>query len=187
MDALIEIDSIVRTLKEDFEAIAMPRSAYVLEHLVVKAHEHPSQQFLQCVLEMRIKYNTIRRSRIQREIINEEIARLDMADSIDRLQAELKRIDLEEMELSEVGAMREFFSLYRIYQQMPRFTAEQIEAGQAEYWYKRLVGQSQRDVLATGRVGQGNIQALEHIGVTLQVENPPKIEAYRNGQEKSPD
>lgn len=177
MDALIEIDSIVKMLKDDFEAIAMPRSAYVLEHLVVRAHEHPTQQFLQCVLEMRIKYNTIRRSRIQREIINEEIARLDTDDSVERLQAELKRIDLEEMELSEVGAMREFFSLYRIYQQLPRFTAEQIEAGQAEYWYNRLTQQADRDIMATGRVGQGNIQALQHIGITVK----PQIEAHRNG------
>lgn len=164
--SLEAIKSIVlEELVQDFDAIAMPRSAYVLENLVVKVHEHVSQQWLQCVLEMRSKYNNIRRHLVNRQKLQREIETL--TDELDR---ELRRIDLDDLEWSLLGAEREFFALYSIYKQLPRFTAEQIEAGQREYWYNRLTKQAQQDLLATGRVSVGNIEALRQIKAQLGIE-----------------
>lgn len=180
---LIEINKIINEMQADFDAIAMPRSAYVLENLVVKVHEHETIQWLHCVLEMRIKYNNIRRSQLQREIIREEINRLDLNDTIEQLKADLKRIDLEELEHSELGYIREFMSLYQIYQTLPRFTREQIEEAQAEYWFSRLVKQSVQDIQATGRVSVGNIEALRQIKAKVEVTQAGEIVAHRvNGE-----
>ena len=162
---------IVEELRQDFDAIAMPRSAYVLENLVVKVHEHPSQQWLQCVLEMRSKYNNIRRHLVNRQKLQREIETLE-----DELDQELKRIDLDDLEWSLLGAEREFFALYAIYQTMPRFTREEIEAGQREYWLKRLLKQSTQDILATGRIGQGNIEGLRQINLGVQINDRGQME-----------
>lgn len=163
---LTKIESIVSEMYADFEAIAMPRSAYVLEHLVVKPHEHITQQWLQCVLEMRIKYNNIRRGILQKKIIECEIQELlETGEEIEALKAEQKRIDLDELHYSQLGMMREFFALYEIYKQFPHFTREEIEAGQAEYWYNRLTKQAAQDIEAMGRVSVGNIEALRQIGL----------------------
>lgn len=163
---LARINGIVEELRQDFDAIAMPRSAYVLENLVVKVHEHPTQQWLQCVLEMRIKYNVIRRHLVNRQKLQREIETTE-----DEFESELKRIDLDDLEYGLLGATREFMSLYQIYQTMPRFTAEQIEAGQAEYWYNRLTKQAAHDLQSTGRVSVGNIEGLRQIGLQLTGEN----------------
>lgn len=178
INSLVEIDSIVEGLKEDFDAIAMSRSAYVLENLVVKVHEHPTQQWLQCVLEMRIKYNSIRRHLVNRQKLQREIETLE-----DELDRELKRIDLDDLEWSLLSASREFMSLYQIYQTMPRFTREEIEQGQAEYWYNRLTKQAVQEVLANGRVGVGNQDALRTIGAAVEVTQAGEIVVHRmNGE-----
>lgn len=163
---LERIESIVlKELRQDFDAIAMPRSAYVLENLVVKVHEHPSQQWLQCVLEMRSKYNNIRRHLVNRQKLQREIETL--TDELDR---ELKRIDLDDLEWSLLGAEREFFALYSIYKTLPRFTREEIEAGQREYWYNRLTKQAAQDIQAMGRVSVGNQEALRQIRTQLSID-----------------
>lgn len=163
---LIDIERIIAEMQQDFEAIAMPRPAYVLENLVVKTHEHITQQWLQCVLEMRIKYQNIRRGIIQKQIIECEIAELtETGDRVDTLKAELKRLDLDDLHYSQLGMVREFFALYAIYQQFPRFTREQLDAGQAEYWYNRLTKQAAQDIKAMGRVSVGNLEGLRQIGI----------------------
>lgn len=163
---LIDIERIIAEMQEDFEAIAMPRPAYVLENLVVKTHEHITQQWLQCVLEMRIKYQNIRRGIIQKQIAECEISELmETGLRADTLKAELKQLDLDDLHYSQLGMVREFFALYAIYQQFPRFTREQLDAGQAEYWYNRLTKQAAQDIRSAGRVSVGNLEGLRQIGV----------------------
>lgn len=171
---ITEINGIVNDLREDFEAIAMPRSAYTLEHLVVRVHEHESQQWLQCVLEMRIKYNTIRRYLINRQKLQREIETLQ-----DDLESQLKLIDLDDLDWALLGATREFMALYAIYRQFgKRYTHEEIEAGQVEYWHNRLIKQAGQDVFAAGRVSVGNLEALRQIGF-VPAEKDGRIEFMR--------
>lgn len=177
---LSEIEDIVNKLRDDFDTIAMPRPAYVLEYLVVKPHEHITQQWQQCVLEMRIKYNNIRRSQIEREIIRLEINQLDLSNSIEQLKGDLKRITLEEMEWAELGMIREFLALYEIYKQFPHFSREELDAGQTEYWYNRLVKQATQDILATGRIGQGNQEGLRQIHTEVKVNGQGQIESIQH-------
>lgn len=169
MEIIKQVEQLARELQEDFDTIAQSRSAYTLEHLVVGAQEHVSRQWHQCVLEMERKYYAIKRANIRRQITLCEIEELEGQD--DRkslLGAELKRVDLEETERAISGAFREFQVLYSIYRQLPRFTAEQYEAEEAEYWFRRLTKQATQDLKATGTVSVGNQEALRQIKVTLR-------------------
>lgn len=161
-----QIAEIAGMLQRDFDTIAMSRSPYVLENLVVKSHEHPTVQWQHCVLELRVKWGVIRRAAIQREILLRDITALG-----DSLEADLKRIDLEDLEFAALGAVREFMALYQIYQEFPHFTREQLDAGQADYWRERLLKQARQDILATSRIGAGNIDALRQIGWNVAIEN----------------
>lgn len=174
---LEKYSEIIGQLREDFDAIAMPRPAYVLEHLVVKPNEHITQQWQQCVLEMRIKYNNIRRSLLQRQ----KLLR-DIDNEQDDLEVQIKQVDLDDLDWSLLGMVREFESLYAIYQQFPkRFTRKELDAGQAEYWYNRLVKQASQDLQATGRVSVGNQEALRQIQTQLSVEGG-QIKARQLGE-----
>jgi hypothetical protein len=168
---LEKITAIVAELKQDFEAIAMSRSAYVLENLVIKAHEHPTQQWLQCVLEMRIKYNVIRRHLVNREKLQRDLKTIE-----DDLDYQLKLIDLDDMDWSLLSAVREFMALYAIYQQFDKhYSREEIEAGQVEYWRNRLIKQAKHDILSTGRISVGNLEGLRQIGI-VPIETNGRIE-----------
>src|SRR3990172_2368790 len=163
---LEKYSEVIGQLREDFDAIAMPRPAYVLEHLVVLPNEHITQQWQQCVLEMRIKYNNIRRSLLQRQ----KLLR-DIESEQDDLEVQIKQIDLDDLDWGLLGMAREFEALYTIYQQFPkRFTREELDAGQAEYWYNRLTKQAHQDILANGRVSVGNQEALRQIRASLIIQ-----------------
>lgn len=170
-----KIDTIISELQEDFEAIQMARPPFVLEKFVVGAHRQDSeaQGWAHCVLEMKIKYDAIRRARIGRQIILLEINRLEASgDEIDKLKAGLKRIDLEEQDRAELGAIREFEALYHIYRSFgKRYTRDELNASQPEYWRNRLTRQARQDLLAAGRIGQGNQDALGQIGLALPGQN----------------
>lgn len=170
----MDIEKIINELQEDFDAIAMVRPPYVLEKFVVGAHDHPAQQWMQCVLEMKIKFTALRRVKIQRQIIEKQIERLKAKDDeIANLKADLKEIDLEEMERAAMSAARELEALYAIYKRFnQRFTREELNQFQAEYWRLRLTRQAEQDLLATGHISQGNQDALRQIGESLPLPRP---------------
>ena len=119
-----------RELLEDFDAIQMARTPEVLRKFVVgaQAMDHPAQGWAQCVLELQIKYDNIRRAKINAELIQIEIDDLEKAgDPKSLLNAKLKRIDLEAQDRAMLGAIREFQSLYAIYKSFDkRYTRDEL-------------------------------------------------------------
>ncbi len=165
-ERLEQADAICQQLKQDFAAIQCARPPFVLEKLVVDAHQVPEQRWAQCVLEMQIKHQTIRKALINRKILQIEIDRLlATGDEIDALKAQEKTIDLEDQDLAMLGAAREFEALHAIYQTMPRYTRDQLDAAQPELYKRRLIEQAENDLLsrATG-VSSSNLGGLRLVG-----------------------
>ena len=171
---LKRIDGMVAELKDAFMEIQQPRPPFVLEHFVIGQHDTEPQQYAQCVVELQIKYDNIRRAQLNRQKLELEIAELESrAEEADtdnqaeryRIDAKLKGIDVEEQDRAFVGALREFECLYGMWKSFGKtYTRQELNEAQPEYWTKRLSRQAQQDLLATGRVGQGNQEALKQIG-----------------------
>lgn len=161
-----KIESMVQEMSEAFNAVQMPRTPFVLQHFVVGQHDTKSQQYAQCVLELQIKYDNIRRALLHRQKMELEIAQLESEeDPIAAIDAALKRLDYEAQERAMLGAMREFETLYQIWQAFPhQYTRAELDGAQEEYWIKRLTRQAEQGMLATGRVGAGDQGALRLIG-----------------------
>jgi hypothetical protein len=64
-----------------------------------------------------------------------------------------------------LGALREFDTLYKIYQKFPRYTNEQLQKAESKYWLERLTSQAQQDIESSGSVSVGNAEALRQVGV----------------------
>jgi hypothetical protein len=80
-----------------------------------------------------------------------------------------------------LGALREFESLYKIWQSFPKkYTRQEIDAAQPDYWKLRLERQAQQDLQATGRIGVGNSEALRQINLT----GTPKLDHIREVEKK---
>jgi len=162
-----KVNSAIGELEEAFEAIQQPRPDYVLKKFVVGQHDTDPQRYMQCVLEMQIKYDAIRRAKLTRQKLLLQIVDLEKDGSpIDHIDARLKHIDIEAQDRAMLGAVREFEALYRIWQGFPRrYTRDELNAAQEEYWIKRLTRQANQDIQATGRIGVGNLEALQQIGL----------------------
>lgn len=153
-------------LLQAFQEIQMPRTPYQIEKFVLGQHVTPEAQYAQCVLELQIKYNNLRRASIKREIVAKEIEELEAkGDEKSKLKAKLKKIDLEEMEYAMMGAAREFHILKQLWESFPvKYTREQLNQNQEVYWKLRLEQDARYELQAQGRIGKGTIEALCQIG-----------------------
>jgi hypothetical protein len=161
-----DISDKVKEIEQAFLEIQQPRTDYVIEKFVVGQHDTLPQQYAQCVLELQIKYDNIRRAMLSKRKIEIKIQKLEeKGTEISKINAELARIDLDEQDRAMLGAVREFDALYRCFKKFPKqYTREDLNANQEEYWEKRLQRQANQDLLAYGRVGVGNLDALRQIG-----------------------
>lgn len=160
----------IEELQAAFREIQQPRSDYQLANFVVFERDTEAAAYTQCLLELQIKFNAIRRGKLQREKLAIEAAQLRAdGDAVNEIEAQLKEIDIEECELATLGAEREFETLYAIWQAFPkRYSHAELQAAQVDYWHARLIRQAVQDIQATGAVGVGNQDALRMAGITLR-------------------
>lgn len=183
MDERIDmaIDAI-KEMQNAFLEIQQPRTAYVLDKFVVGQHDTDETRYSQCVLELQVKYDNIRRAKLNKKKILIKIEGLEKkGGEIDLIDADLMRIDLEEQDRAMLGALREFEALYKIWQSFPKkYTRQELDGNQPEYWHLRLQRQANQDLQATGRIGVGNHEALRQIGKTTA----PELEHVKEVEKK---
>lgn len=143
----------------------MPRTRYQLEKFVVGAHDTPEMQFVQVCREIEALYYTIKEVSMSVKKTELEIQKLRASgDSIDALDADIKELGLERTRLVAIGAGREYETLVDIYDKMPHFTREQIDASQPDYWQSRLGRQANLQIMSGG-ANWAHLEALDQVGV----------------------
>ena len=153
----------------------MPRTQYQLQHFVIGAHDTPEMQFVQVCREIEALHYTIKEVSMQVRKTEFEIEDLrDKGDRISRIEADIKELGLERTRLVAIGACREYDTLIAIYDQMPHFTREQIDASQPDYWQARLGRQANLQIMSGG-ASWAHLEALDQVGV-LQ----PMIQAQQD-------
>ncbi len=154
-------------LTEAIKAIQQPRTNFQLAHFVVGQHDTEPRRWWQCVLELQLKIQSLKRAQIERRRTMRRILALEAGDPDARDEAALLRLGIEETDLAILGAVRETEALYAIFKSFPRsYSREELDAAEAEYWQKRLTCQSRQEINATGTIGVGNQDALEQIGIS---------------------
>ena len=154
------VESKHNELHDAFLEIFQGRSDFQLENFVVNAHTSPERQYAQCVLELQNKYYSIKQADISPRKINHQIKTETCPFAIEE-----KQLELEQLDIAMLGALREFDTLYKIYQKFPRYTNEQLQKAESKYWLERLTSQAQQDIESSGSVSVGNAEALRQVGV----------------------
>jgi hypothetical protein len=164
-----------KELEDAFHSINQGRTDFQLHNFVIGQHDTDSRRFMQCVMELQAKTFNLRRQLIQKRKLLKKID-----NTVDLDDKELFKIDHEELELSLEGQVREWNTLYAIFKEMPKFTHEQIQEAEEEYWQLRLARQAQEDICATGRISIGNVDAMwqakqiDHPGIKFIEDNKNK-------------
>jgi len=80
-----------------------------------------------------------------------------------------KEWQLADSKIMMKGAIKDFNTLHKLYIEIKKdiagYTEADVERLESRYWIRRLTVQAMRDILATGRIGQGNQEAIENIGI----------------------
>jgi len=173
----------IEGLRERFETIAQPRSDYQLEHFVIGQHDTPARMWVQAVLELQVKFFESERMRLEAELAEAQADLLEAEAGavftsfrkarLFRIRASQERLKISQIELGRLGLVREAETLLRLIAALEKdhgapFTAEEIEAGEAEYWKRRAERQANHELQAMGTVSAGQLDMLRQIASGLR-------------------
>lgn len=168
-------------IKAAIAEVQQPRSRFQLEHFVLGQHATPEMQYYQTCIELQdmlYKYETVKLDvQITEEKINELRAK---GDKISELKAQKKELGLEQTKVVMLGHERELAHLVDIWKSFDhRFTRDELEAAQPEYWKQRLVKGANAMIMGGGGVNASHLEAMEQAGILEQFIQE-KIEVENN-------
>lgn len=148
---------------EAMREITQSRSNYQLEKFVVGQHHTPEMQYYQLVLEASALTNSLKNVKLQIKKLDAEITELNSTGKkSDEVEAEIKQLSIFDLEHSIIGAERELKYLTQLFDQYPKFTRQEIESAQKEYWETRLTRTAQFQMLSRqGGVDWAQLEALQ--------------------------
>ena len=156
---------------EEIEAaileVQQPRSRFQLEKFVIGQHKTEEMQFYQTCLELQdmiYKYQSAKLNVQKQEL---KIKRLrETGDELKELKAQELELGLKQTYTAMQGAEREMLALTEIFYSFPkRYTREEIEAAQPDYWDERLTGNAKAQLMGGSGVNPAHIEAMEQAGV----------------------
>ena len=157
--------------------ISQPRSRYMLEHMILGAHDTPEMRFYYCVIELNDKLYKYRLAEVSKKRLEREMDRLEESDEQDAdLDLLQQRAEYDFFMSVMAGGKRELDDLLDIYAEMPHFTRKQIDANQQEYWEARMTRQTRMQIMAGG-VQWSQLDALRQVGLLddLVAEHQPEL------------
>ena len=152
-------------ITEAIAEIQQPRSRYQLIHFVIGQHDTPEMRFYQLCLELQDMGYKLRLAQIGVRKGEIEIARLlETGDELDAIEAEEKEVGLEQTRIVMRGAEREIAVLTDLFDESQKFTRDEIEHAQPEYWEKRLTRQTNLQIMSGG-VQWAQLDSMRQIGM----------------------
>ena len=152
-------------IAEAIAEIQQPRSRFQLIHFVIGQHDTPEMRFYQLCLELQDMGYKLRLAQINVRKAEVEIARLlETGDELDALEAEEKQVGLEQTRIVMQGAERELAILTDLFDESQKFTRDEIEHAQPEYWEKRLPRQTNLQIMS-GNVGWAQLDSMRQAGL----------------------
>lgn len=166
--------------------IQQPRSRFQLDKFVVNQHDTDEMRYFQTVIELQNIYYTIRETGLEIKKMEIEIKRLRATgDEIDEIEAQKKELNLERIRLVAIGAFREADHLVTIFNNFTKkYTREEIEQAQPDYWMKRLNRQAVLASISNDAASAGHLDSLRQIGIlsvegneikTIELEKPNEL------------
>jgi len=147
--------------------VQQPRSRFQLERFVLGQHATPEMQYYQTVIELQDAIYKYKLAVINLKKAKLKIAKLRATgDELDELKAQEVEIGLAQTSYAMVGAEREMKHLLEIFHTFThKYTREEIEAAQPDYWQARLTNNAKAMLMGGSSVNAAHIEAMEQAGV----------------------
>jgi hypothetical protein len=147
--------------------IQQPRSRFQLERFVLGQHATPEMRYYQTVLELQDAIHKYKVAVIAVKKSELKIVKLRATgDELDELKAQEVELGLAQTSYAMVGAEREMKHLLEIFDTFThKYTREEIEAAQPDYWQARLTNNAKAMLMGGSSVNAAHIEAMEQAGV----------------------
>jgi hypothetical protein len=169
------------TVSQAVAEVQQPRSRFQLIHFVLGQHDTPEMRFYQLCLELQDMEYKLRIAKLGVRKNELEIARLrETGDEIDSIEADIQEVGLERTRITMLGAEREIAILHDLFNESQKFTRDEIEHAQPEYWEKRLTRQTNLQIMS-GNVGWAQLDSMRQINLLddLVAERENQIANYQ--------
>lgn len=155
-----------KDLNDAIEHVQQPRSNFQLAHFVVGQHFTPEMQYYQLLLELSDLLYKHQLSSIDAEILEEKIKiKKQKGTKVDLLKAKKLEVNLSKLKETLTATEKEIDFLYAAWKSAPvKYTREQIEEAQPEYWERRLVHDVEMQALS-GAVNPAHLTSLKQAGI----------------------
>ena len=147
--------------------VQQPRSRFQLERFVLGQHATPEMQYYQTVIELQDAIYKYKLAVINVKKSGLKIAKLrSTGDELDELKAQEVELGLTQTQFAMLGAEREMNHLLEIFDTFAhKYTREEIEAAQPNYWQARLTNNAKAMLMGGSSVNSAHIEAMEQAGV----------------------
>jgi len=173
-------------ITEAIAEVQQPRSRYQLVHFVIGQHDTPEMRFYQLCIELQDMGYKLRLAQLSVRKTEIEIARLvETGDDLDAIEAEEKQVGLEQTRIVMRGAERELAVLGDLFDDSQKFTRDEIEHAQPEYWKARLTRQTNLQLMAGG-VQWAQLDSLRQAGLLDELIAERERQTSNGHQELTP-
>ena len=173
-------------IRDAIAEVQQPRSRYQLVHFVLGQHDTPEMRFYQLCLELQDMGYKLRMAQLNVKKTEIEIARLvATGDDLDAIEAEEKQVGLEQTRIVMRGAERELAILTDLFDESQKFTRDEIEHAQPEYWQKRLTRQTNLQIMSGG-VQWAQLDSLRQAGLLDELIAERERQTSNGHQELTP-
>jgi hypothetical protein len=147
--------------------VQQPRSRFQLERFVLGQHATPEMQYYQTVVELQDAIYKYRLAVINVKKAELKIVKLRATgNELDELKAQEVELGLTQTQFAMLGAEREMKHLLEIFDSFThKYTREEIEAAQPDYWQARLTNNARAMLMGGASVNPAHIEAMEQAGV----------------------
>lgn len=154
-------------IKQAAKEITQNRSNYQLEKFVLGQHHSPEMQYHQLVIELNGLLKNKKETELRLKKIKAEAEELRATGKkSDAIEAEIKELSLEDMENTLFSQQREIDHLQALFDASHKYSREEIEAAQKDYWEQRLTRVAQLQMLSRqGGVDWAQLDAIQQANI----------------------
>lgn len=152
-------------IQEAADEIQLNRSQFQMERFVIGQHHRPEMQYRQLVIEAVGLYEAFRETELQIAKIEAEAEELRATGrKSDAIEAEIQETRLPGLRRQLIGTRREIEHLEELFERYPKYTLDDIEAAQEDYWRERLLRTAHFQTM-TGSLGWAQVEAIWQAGL----------------------
>ena len=151
-------------IEEAIDKVQLNRTRYQMERFVVGQHHTPEMQYRQLLAEADTLLATIQETELKIKKIKAEAEELRATGKkSDAIEADIRELGIKSLNRHLTNSRRELGILEEMFECYPKYSIEDIEAAQEEYWRERLLRTAHFQAMG-GAITWAQIEAIWQAG-----------------------